>query len=168
LTLKFGAVVGDIQNIYEAVQHPTGLNVSAAVIGIIPDIGPLAAKGMKAARAGETATKDVVSAEARAQELHALLDPRAQRARTTAVTETEEGIRVVSSSRRRLSPAQRRALNENEVEGVGVGHAEVTGETAARRMGLTPSGTAASRPICSGCAQHLDDTGVAPLSPLKN
>ena len=50
----------------------------------------------------EEATKSVEevtkSAEERAKEIHSALDPRAQRARTTAVTETKEGVRVVSSS----------------------------------------------------------------------
>lgn len=104
-------------------------------------------RGAQAARAGHE-----LSAAERTKQLHSLLDPRAQRARTTAVTETEEGIRVISSSERRLSPAKRNALSKNEVEGVGAGHAEVTGVNAAKGMGLTPTGTAASRPICSGCA----------------
>jgi hypothetical protein len=107
------------------------------------------------------------SAATRAQEVHSVLDPRAARARTTAVTETAEGTRVVSSSQRRLTPAQRAALGPGEVEGVGVGHAEVTGVNAAREMGLTPTGAAASRPICPECATFLEGQGVTPLSPLK-
>jgi uncharacterized Zn-binding protein involved in type VI secretion len=127
-----------------------------------PQAEPATATPQRTARAA----KELTAAE-RAQELHSLLDARAQRARTTAVTETEEGIRVVSSSERRLSPAQRNALSHNEVEGAGVGHAEVTGVNAAKEMGLTPKGTAASRPICSDCASHLEDSGIDPLSPLK-
>ena len=107
------------------------------------------------------------SAGDRAGQIHSVLDPRAQRMRTTAVTETQEGVRVISSSTRRLSPAQRARLGTNEVEGVGVGHAEVTGVNAARNMGLTPTGTAASRPICPACANTLADEGVDPLSSLK-
>ncbi len=104
---------------------------------------------------------------ARANEIHSILDPRAMRARTTAVTETAEGTRVISSSTRRLTPAQRAALGPGEVEGVGVGHAEVTGVNAARQMGLTPTGAAASRPICPECAAFLEGQGVSPLSGLK-
>ncbi|MGZ5198335.1 MAG: Ig-like domain-containing protein [Telluria sp.] len=122
-------------------------------------------KVWRAAQAAKAANE--ISAAERAKQLHSVLDPRAQRARTTAVTDTEEGIRVVSSSERRLTPAQRKALSKNEVEGIGEGHAEVTGVNAARQMGLTPTGTAASRPICSGCASHLENAGVDPLSPLK-
>lgn len=107
------------------------------------------------------------TAEQRAKELHSILDSRAQRARTTAVTETREKIRVVSSSERRLTPGQRAQLGANEVEGVGLGHAEVTGINSARQMGLTPTGTAASRPICPSCSNSLRDFGINPLGPLK-
>lgn len=109
-----------------------------------------------------------ISAEARAKQIHLALDPIGQRMRTTAVTETKEGIRIISSSSRsRLTPAQRALLRKNEVEGTGLGHAEVTGINAARNMGLNPTGTAASRPICSKCADFLRGEGVNPLSPLK-
>lgn len=107
------------------------------------------------------------SADIRAKELHSVLDERAQRARTTSVIDTKEGVRVVSSSEARLTPAQRAALAPNEVEGVGIGHAEVTGVNAAKQMGLNPTGAAASRPICSSCANTLQEQGVTPLSPLK-
>ena len=49
----------------------------------------------------------------------------------------------------------------------GAGHAEVTGVNAARDLGLTPTGTAASRPICVDCGQFLQGQGVNPLSALK-
>jgi RHS repeat-associated protein len=107
------------------------------------------------------------SAEARAKEIHGALDSRAQRARTTAVTKTEEGVDVVTSSERRLSPAQRALLKPNEAEGIGEGHAEITGINAAKDMGLTPTGTAASRPICPSCATNMSEQGIQPLSPLK-
>jgi RHS repeat-associated protein len=106
-------------------------------------------------------------AEARANEIHGLLDPRAARSRTTAVTETKEGTRIVSSSNRRLTPAQRAALRKGEVEGVGPGHAERKGVSAAKKMGLTPTGTAASRPICPECAAAVKAENVRPLSPQK-
>jgi uncharacterized protein len=64
------------------------------------------------------------SAEQRAKEIHSELDDIAASKRTTAVTETAEGQRVVSCSTNRLTPAQRAALKPGEVEGVGAGHAE--------------------------------------------
>jgi hypothetical protein len=107
----------------------------------------------------------------RVRELHMVLDPRAQRARTTAITEAVGPggavTRIVTSSERRLSPVQRRALAAGEVEGVGAGHAEVTGIAAARELGLTPTQTVASRPICPTCASALDSQGVVAASPLR-
>ena len=125
--------------------------------------GPCASKPV--ARKGCGAADE--AAQSRADEMHQVLDPHAQRRRTTAVTETTDGTRVISSSERRLSPAQRRALRPGEVEGVGPGHAEVTGVNAAKGMGKTPTGTAASRPICTDCASFLEAENVKPLSPLK-
>lgn len=84
-----------------------------------------------------------------------------------SLRETQEGISVVSSSEKRLRPAQRKLLGKNEVEGIGFGHAEVTGINHARGAGLNPVGTAASRPICSGCQGFLKSQGVKPLSQLK-
>ena len=86
--------------------------------------------------------------------------------RTTAVTQTEEGVNVVSSSENRLSRAQRAQLKPGEVEEAGPGHAETTGVNAAKNMGLTPQATAASRPICPECAEALQQQGVTPASPL--
>ena len=107
------------------------------------------------------------SASARAREIQDALDLKTQGYRTTAVVETKEGIRVVSSNRPRLSPTQRASLRAGEVEGPGIGHAEVTAVNAAKRMGLTPTGAAASRPICPQCAEFLRELGIDPLSRLK-
>ena len=170
-----------VDAIVEGDDAALAMAVGMAVVGLVPGVkGAKAAKKIadvadgahdaaKAADALGGAAKAAKGggAQARAKEIHGLLDPRAQRARTTAVTETADGTRVISSSERRLSPAQRRALGPGEVEGVGVGHAEVTGVNAARGMGKTPTGTSASRPICSNCASFLEAEGVTPLSPLK-
>lgn len=126
--------------------------------------------GRGASNAGEAATgasNATSSAQSRAQEIHGTLDSRAQNHRTTAVTETKEGARVVSSSENRLTPAQRAELRANEVEGVGKGHAETTGINAAKEKGLTPTGTAASRGICDSCTQAMEKEKVVPLSPRK-
>lgn len=76
---------------------------------------------------------------------------------------------MVSSSEGALRPAARAALGNGEVAAQGIAgvHAEVNGINAARGMGLTPTGAAASRPICANCAQVLKEHNVAPLSPLK-
>lgn len=132
--------------------------------------GSLAGKSIEGYALGKSIREVVApqTAVERAKEIHGEMDPRAQRMCTTAVTEAKEGIRVVSSSNRRLSPSQRAALKLNEVEGKGKGHAEVTGVSAAKEIGLTLTGTAASRPICTGCACSLCAQKIEPLSPLKN
>lgn len=144
-----------------------GVSSADEAVQVVNTLGKVTDAGATATKAAPPAAAVPTSAADRASEIHGALDPRAQRARTTAVTETTEGTRVVSSSEPRLAPSQRAALQPGEVEGIGVGHAEVTGIEAAKSMGLTPIGTAASRPICPSCAIYLEVQNVAPLSPLK-
>ena len=66
---------------------------------------------------------------------------------TIGVTETKERTTVVSSSENALRPAVKAFLKDGEVAAKGPGHAEVTGVNAAKQMGLTPTGAAASRGI---------------------
>lgn len=115
--------------------------------------------------------------ENRAKEIHGALDSRAQDRRTTAVTEAEASdgstVLIVSSSEKRLTPAQRRMLKSNEVEGQSPSvkqreHAEMTGIREAKEAGLKPTRTAASRGICDNCAGKIKQEGVKPASPLKN
>ena len=130
-------------------------------------------EGLKVAEEGKAlnetvhAVEEAKTAEQRAKEIHGAVNPVTQGKTTIAVTETEEGVRVVSSSEKTLRPVQRKMLKEGKIEGVVVGHAETTGIKAARESGLTPTGTAASRPICPNCAKALENEGVKPLSPLK-
>ena len=107
------------------------------------------------------------SAATRAQEIQGALNPRTQRGVTTAVTETAQGVRVVTSSEGVLRPAQRAALQTGEVAGVGARgvHAEVNGVRAAREMGLTPTGVAPSRPACDGCTRAMEEIGVPIIGP---
>jgi RHS repeat-associated protein len=122
------------------------------------EVAEHASDGVKAARA---------TAATRAAEIQGALGARTQRAVTTAVTETREGVRVVTSSEGRLRPAQRAVLQPGEVAGVGQRgvHAEVNGVNAARDMGLTPTGVAPSRPACPGCTQAMGDLGVPIIRP---
>ncbi len=88
-------------------------------------------------RAAITAEKRILSGAAeRAKEVHSALSSRSQRSMTTAVTETREGIRVVTSNENRLRRSQRVILQPGEVEGRGNGHAEVTGVRSAIAQGL--------------------------------
>ena len=110
--------------------------------------------------------ESVVPAGARAVEIANTLGE-TQRFVTIGVTDTAEGARIISSSENALRPAALNALREGEIAVTGAGHAEVTGVNAARDLGLTPTGTGASRPICPTCGKFLQGEGVPPLSPLK-
>jgi RHS repeat-associated protein len=150
--------VGDGVNVGQAVANPTAMNIAVAAIGVVPVVGGAVADAVKGASAAE-----------RAVAIAGKMSARTQRSVTIAVTETKEGVRVVSSSEGTLRSAAQGALQDGEVAAKGVAgtHAEVNGINAAKQMGLTPTGTAASRPICSSCAQALKDAGVTPLSPMK-
>ena len=150
----FTPVVGDLKAVGEAIQNPTAVNVVAAVVGVVPVVGDLAGKALKAA----DRARDIQNAAGVAR----------QGRTTTAVVETAEGTRVVGSSEPSLRSSQRSALTAGEVAAQGTGHAEVTAVNAAKSMGLTPTGVAASRPICSECADFLKQEGVQPLTPLKD
>lgn len=90
---------------------------------------------------------------------------------TTAVAEIEtaDGSTqiVVSSSRRRLTPAQRNAMEQGEVEIKGDGHAEATIINYAENNGISVKRIAASRPICEGCQEIIGTTNAVIESPLK-
>ena len=102
------------------------------------------------------------SALTRAKEIQSSLKPFTQSKVTTAVTETKEGVRVVTSSEGRLRPAQRAALQGDEVVGKGAPgvHAEVNGVNAAKGMGLTPLSVSPSRPACPNCQNAMKQEGV--------
>jgi len=108
----------------------------------------------------------IVSAAERAGQIANTLG-RTQGWVTIAVTDTAEGVRIISSSEPALRPAALSVLRAGEIAVQAAGHAEVTGINAAIELGLTPTGTAASRLICGNCAKFLDYRNVAPLSPLK-
>jgi len=127
------------------------LSVQAALLFGTDGLGELAEAGAALSRATELAnamgkTKDFV---------------------TIAVTETQEGTTIVSSSENALRPAVRALLKDGEIAAKGAGHAEVTGVSAAKQLGLNPTGVAASRGICPSCAEFLRDAGIAALSALR-
>jgi RHS repeat-associated protein len=159
--------VGNALAIRDAYNNPTAFNVAVAAIGFLPEVGGAIGTFAKEAKALSQVAK--VSAAERATTIAGGMSARTQRSVTIAVTETQEGTRLVSSSEGALRSASKATLQEGEVavRGVNGVHAEVNGINAAREMGLTPTGVAASRPICSSCAAQLEQQGVAPLSPLK-
>jgi RHS repeat-associated protein len=108
-----------------------------------------------------------ISGSTRAVAVQGVLSPRTQRAVTTAVTDTKEGVRLVSSSEGALRPAQRAALLPGEiaVKGQRGVHAEWNGVNAARTRGLTPTTVSPSRPACPSCRPGLESEGIRVIDP---
>jgi transposase-like protein len=90
---------------------------------------------------------------------------------TTAVAEIKnsDGTSqiVVSSSRQRLTPAQRNTMQQGEVEIKGNGHAESTIVNHVETNGGIVSRIAASRPICESCQEVIGTTNALIESPTK-
>jgi RHS repeat-associated protein len=141
-----------------APSNQTEAEVSAATqltLTVATSVVPLAleANSAKTVNLGE-----------RAQQVHAVLDPIAQRMRTTAVAEVTNAdgtVRtLVSSSRPTLGPAQRGALNPGEVPVSGAGHAEQTILNSAQQNGQVVNSMGVTRTPCLDCAQRLQQAGV--------
>jgi hypothetical protein len=108
---------------------------------------------------------NVANLRAAATAIHHVVGGRARNHITIAITQTDEGRLIISSSEPRLTPAQIRLAGrlfdpDRLVFARGRGHAEVTGVRTAERMHLTPVLTVASRPICGRCAPFLRDHHV--------
>ncbi len=61
LIVDFTPFIGDAKGIREAVANPTKANIAAAAVGIVPGIGDLAGKGIKAAAKSGGDAKSAVS-----------------------------------------------------------------------------------------------------------
>ncbi|WP_454828402.1 RHS repeat-associated core domain-containing protein [Pseudoxanthomonas wuyuanensis] len=160
-----GADRGDMQVVGGLAATAT-LGAGAALA--VPATMTLLANPGAIVTAGEVAmgatgvTGATTSALGRAREVQALLSPRTQRAVTTAVVETKQGVRVFGSSEGALRPAQRAGLQVGEVAAKGVRgtHAEVNAANGARAQGLTPVSVSPSRPACAGCQQTMQKQGI--------
>jgi RHS repeat-associated protein len=99
------------------------------------------------------------------------LNSKARNLSTTSVAEitNKDGSSqiVVSSSRQRLTPTQRNAMQEGEIEVKGKGHAEATIVNYAEANGSSVLRIAASRPVCEGCQAVIVSTNAIIQSPLK-
>ncbi len=108
----------------------------------------------------------VENVSSRAEALHGLLSPIAQRMRTTAVMDAIDSsgnsITLVASSRGTVGPLIRNALNVGEiaVKGAAGMHAEQKLLGAAEQMGLTPIAMSISRTSCGACAALMRMAGL--------
>jgi RHS repeat-associated protein len=151
----------NLGNLAYALQPCKNPQISCQIV--YPVSGPGMRAGVFTASLEGTTTLERVN-----QFAGALSQIQRERFITIAVTETAEGVRIVSSSEGALRPTQLALLKEGEIAVTGTGHAEQIGITAAREMGLKPTGVAASRGICRMvCQPFLVEQGVVPLSPLQ-
>jgi hypothetical protein len=109
---------------------------------------------------------DLAALEARAREIHAVLEPRAQRHRTTAALSTNERTIVGGGAEVDLEPKQLGLLRDDEVPAKLLGaHAEITVLWKAFARGYTPRALATSRPICPDCWPMIEAFGGKKISP---
>jgi hypothetical protein len=109
---------------------------------------------------------DLTTLEARAQEIHAVLEPRAQNHRTTAVLATNKKTIVGGGAKVDLEPKQIRLLRDDEVPAEFPGaDAEITVLWKAVARGDTPRALATSRPICDKCRDWIEAFGGKLVSP---
>ncbi|GLQ98159.1 RHS repeat domain-containing protein [Dyella mobilis] len=131
---------------------PAGLNKLADVLFSAVKIAP--------------ELKPAVTAESRAQELAAMLDPVAQNHRTVAVLDTTQGVRILGQGGRDLEPAQRATQMAGEILGKqSRAHAEITVLSTSETQGYAPSFMATSRPFCPDCQQAIQQSGGTITSP---
>jgi RHS repeat-associated protein len=178
-----GNTLATVQTTLAAASFVPGLGTVTGLIGATIDVAsgdfvaaglslasavPIVGEAGAAARTGMAVERSLSAAE-RASQLanNGLTQIQRERFVTLAVTDTLEGTRVISSSSKTLEQSVIKQLQQGEVGVGGIGHAEVTGVEGARALGLTPTGVAASRPICSSCADYLNGQGIPPLTPLK-
>jgi hypothetical protein len=110
---------------------------------------------------------DLAALEARAQEIHAVLDPSwAKPRRTTAVLSTNEKTIVGGGAKHDLEDEQLDLLRDGEVPAKLPGaHAEITVLWKALARGYTPRALATSRPICPDCWPIIEAFGGKKISP---
>ncbi|XXU32019.1 RHS repeat-associated core domain-containing protein [Sorangium sp. So ce887] len=132
---------------------------AATVFGMGRGLGALAEES--AAVGAVTATP----LAARAQQIHGVLHPVAQRMRTTAALDTTGG-RIIAGGGPDLTPSQRALLVPGEISAsLPNAHAEITALTHAQQAGLTPQALAVTRAICPQCAVSIESSGGVLISP---
>ena len=157
-----------------AASAATTIVVEAVAVKAIGAVASAAVSGeVTVAKTAETATAEAAPAgagskaggqgtstlAARAEEVHGKLDPIAQKQRTTAVLQTNEGT-VVGGGKRDLTPAQRAALKPGETAAKAPAkHAEETVLENAKLSGAKPQNMAVTRTICQGCKKTIEASG---------
>jgi hypothetical protein len=154
----------DRQQVYDQrkVGRSDGGFLLDAGLDVLEAFGLRAAKAIGSGAKAEVALTAAPAAKAlenRADEIHQLLDPIAQRMRTTTVLATADGSKVVASSSR-VTRAQRTALSVDEAAAITrKTHAEIAALAHAAQQNLSPVAIGVSRAICSTCVAAIEAAG---------
>jgi len=149
------AISGDQQSA-GAVVTDAAVGAAGALIGV--GVGKLAGAAI------DRLAKPGLASQA--QQVHEVLDPIAQRMRTTAALRTEAGD-IVGGGARDLNPAQRAAALRQGMTPARLpgAHAEVTVVEHAESAGLTPKALEATRDFCPACRAYLESKGAQITGP---
>jgi RHS repeat-associated protein len=169
LQLYFGAkdIYGMTTGLYNGVS---AAYQKGGVFGAAGSLAPLTLEAILLKRVGPTGEMGVAGESTRlrgrADELHGVLDARAQRGRTSAVLSTQERRDVLAGGVRDLDPAQRGLAGSNDILGKMPGaHAEETALNAAVRAGLNPRAIKTTTNICPACRALLEGSGATITGP---
>lgn len=110
----FTPVIGDLKGIGEAIANPTGVNIAAAAVGLVPGAGDVASKGLKAAQlaknvakgaAGEAKTAAKLGADAAGRRV-TLESSTTGRKSVVDFTTKDKGVVETKTGNAQLSPGQ--------------------------------------------------------------
>jgi hypothetical protein len=155
------------ERVPEAEESPRLSGARAFLSGLGP--GPLGASklagGIEAGEAAGAAPTDIEVLSQRAQQIHNILEERAQRHRTTAALSTD-GPTIIGGGVRNLEPVQRAALQAGEIPAkLPDEHAEITVLKEALERGLRPRLLATTWTICPDCQRYIESLGGRLTSP---
>jgi len=137
--------------------------VDPATVPLVPADPPDFDSALAAARRRGI---DPDALSARAKEIHSVLHPRAQTARTTAVLSTD-GPTIIGGGKVDLEKGQLRLLRDGEIHSeLPRADAEPTVLTKAMVLRHRPLALATSRPICSSCENFIKSMGGV-ISPSR-
>ncbi|MGC0370110.1 RHS repeat-associated core domain-containing protein [Microbacterium sp. SLBN-111] len=173
-----GAVVGASTSaaLYQLEPGPKtaegafGAQLTGAALGLVGGGTGIAVKSVTTAAANlerVAVVETTAKLTAKADDVHAVLDPIASKQRTTAALSTKEGTTIVGGGARDLNPAQVTVATQDgaQVARSSGAHAEVTVVEYARDKGLTPQVIVATRNFCDRCTSFLESEGATIVGP---
>lgn len=145
-------------------------SLAGAALGLVGGGTGIAVKSVTTAAANlerVAVVETTAKLTAKADDVHAVLDPIASKQRTTAALSTKEGTSIVGGGARDLNPAQVTVATQDgaQVARSSGAHAEVTVVEYAREKGLSPQVIVAARNFCDRCTSFLESEGATIVGP---